>query len=99
MLHDYIFLDRHYSAADLRDMDIDVNATEHGSCSVPDLMTYIQHLPDTGHVDASFLEYFLSPAAYASLCRDFAPLGGMIGKKDFFNLYFYAVDTYENNAD
>lgn len=99
MMKNFIFLDRGYSDADIRDMDIDPDTTEHGSCSVPDLMTYIQHLPDTGHVDASFLEYFLSSDAYSCLMRDFAPLGGMIGKKDFFNLYFYAVDTYEDNAD
>lgn len=97
-MHNFIFLDRGYSAADLRDMDIDIDTTERGSCSVPDLMSYIRHLPDTGVVDADFLEYFLSPDAYSCLIRDFAPLGGMIGKKDFFNLYFYAVDTYENDA-
>lgn len=98
MMQNFIFLDKGYSDADIRDMAIDPSLTEHGSCSVPDLMSYIQHLPDTGIVDASFLEYFLSPAAYDSLLRDFAPLGGMMSKKDFFNLYFYAVDTYENDA-
>ena len=95
-MHNFIFVDRGYSDADIRDMDIDPNTTEQGSCSVPDLMSYIQHLPDTGIVDASFLEYFLSPDAYDSLLRDFAPLGGMIGKKDFLQLYFYAVETYED---
>lgn len=95
-MHDFIFLDRGYSAADLRDMDVNVETTEQGSCPVPELMTYIEHLPDTGLVDSSFLEYFLSPDAYSCLIRDFAPLGGMMSKKDFLNLYFYAVETYED---
>lgn len=95
-MKNFIFLDRSYSDSDLRDMDIDITTTERGSCSVSVLMSYIQHLPDTGVVDASFLEYFLSPDAYACLIRDFSPLGGMISKTDFLNLYFYAVDTYED---
>ena len=98
MLHNFIFLDRGYSDDDIRDMDINVDTIERGSVSVPELMTYIQHLPDSGVVDASFLEYFLSPDAYSCLIRDFAPLGGMISKQDFFNLYHYAVETYEDDA-
>lgn len=97
MMHGFIFLDRGYSDDDIRDMNLDITTTERGSCSVPDLMSYIQHLPDPGVVDSSFLEYFLSPDAYSSLLRDFSPLGGLISKQDFFNLYFYAVDTYEDD--
>lgn len=97
-MRDFIFFDSGYSDDDIRDMDIDITTIERGSVSVPALMSYIQHLPDTGIVDTSFLEYFLSPDAYDSLLRDFAPLGGMIGKKDFFNLYYYAVDTYEDGV-
>lgn len=98
MMKNFVFVDRGYSDDDIRDMDIDVDTIERGSVSVPALMSYIQHLPDTGIVDSSFLEYFLSPDAYALLVRDFSPLGGMISKQDFFNLYFYAVDTYEHDV-
>lgn len=38
----------------------------------------------------------IAPDAYSCLIRDFAPLGGMMSKKDFLNLYFYAVETYED---
>lgn len=98
MMKNFIFVDRGYSDDDIRDMDINVDTTERGSCSVPELMSYIQHLPDSGVVDASFLEYFLSPDAYASLLRDFSPLGGLISKQDFLNLYYYSVGTYEDDV-
>lgn len=97
-MHNFIFVDRGYSDDDIRDMDIDIATIERGSVSVPSLMSYIQHLPDTGLVDSACLEYFLSPDAYDSLLRDFAPLGGLISKQDFLNLYHYSVGTYEDDV-
>lgn len=90
---EYVFLDDGSSDDAFKDsgmIDDDHIVDRLGSMTEPEVIAYIEHIPDTRQVDGAIFAELISPKQYAGLTNTFGILTGLMSKKDFLALYGYA---------
>lgn len=97
MKDEYVFLDRGETDKELVDTGIidDNHIVEYrGSMTEPEVIAYIEHLPEGMQVDGGIFAELISPKQYAGLTNVFGMLTGLMSKKDFLALYHYAKSHF-----
>jgi hypothetical protein len=94
---EYVFLDDGSSDDDYKDSGIidDNHIVERlASMTEPEVIAYIEHLPDSQQVDGGIFAELISPKQYAGLTNVLGILTGLMSKKDFLALYDYAKSHF-----
>lgn len=94
---EYVFLDDGSSDDDYKANGIidDTHTVERlASMTEPEVIAYIEHLPDAQQVDGAIFAELISPKQYAGLTNVFGILTGLMSKQDFLALYDYAKSHF-----